>query len=139
MSSSFKLHRELMNRSVPTTGAEVREPEVGYSVLGRSSPAYGPMTTLDQPSCADVHLEPCGGLASDPILECSEPDPLKSVTAAVDSPCIGVCSTTFDDECIGCGRTVSEVAQWGGMADDQKELVWQRIILKGFPRNDKAE
>ncbi|MBZ2207185.1 DUF1289 domain-containing protein [Massilia sp. R798] len=67
----------------------------------------------------------------------SEPDPLKTVAAASDSPCVGVCSTTYDDVCIGCGRTVSEVAQWAVMTDDHKQLVWQRIVLKGFPRGDK--
>ncbi|HEY0845690.1 MAG TPA: DUF1289 domain-containing protein, partial [Noviherbaspirillum sp.] len=29
-----------------------------------------------------------------------------------DTPCVAVCSTTFDDVCRGCGRTVAEVANW---------------------------
>ena len=33
-----------------------------------------------------------------------------------DTPCVAVCSTTFDDVCRGCGRTVAEVAERVGLA-----------------------
>ena len=136
--TSLKSQLEMMSLRVPTMSVDVPKSAVVERGLGRLSPPYGPMTTTpDQPSCVDLHLESFGGHAIGPMLDISEPDPLKAVTAPVDSPCIGVCSTTFDDVCIGCGRTVSEVAQWAVMADDQKELVWQRIVLKGFPRIDK--
>lgn len=45
----------------------------------------------------------------------------------LDSPCIAVCTTLYDDVCKGCGRTYMEVAQWGAMPEDQRELVWLRI------------
>lgn len=44
-----------------------------------------------------------------------------------DSPCIGICSTLFDDECQGCGRTISEVSNWVFMSKEEKERVWARI------------
>jgi len=51
-----------------------------------------------------------------------------------DTPCVAVCSTTFDDVCRGCGRTVAEVAHWVSMSAAQKEVVWQRITAEGYPR-----
>jgi predicted Fe-S protein YdhL (DUF1289 family) len=51
-----------------------------------------------------------------------------------DTPCVAVCSTTFDPVCRGCGRTVAEVAQWVCMDAAAKEAVWQRIELEGYPR-----
>ncbi|MGJ9419898.1 DUF1289 domain-containing protein [Massilia sp. CMS3.1] len=53
-----------------------------------------------------------------------------------DTPCVAVCSTTFDDVCRGCGRTVAEVAHWVSMSAEQKECVWQRILLQGYPRRN---
>jgi uncharacterized protein len=44
-----------------------------------------------------------------------------------DSPCIGVCSTLFDDECKGCGRTVAEVSNWVFLSEDEKNSIWSRI------------
>jgi len=53
-----------------------------------------------------------------------------------DTPCVAVCSTTFDDVCRGCGRTVAEVAHWVSMPAEQKERVWQRILAEGYPRRN---
>ena len=44
-----------------------------------------------------------------------------------DSPCIGLCTTTYTDICSACGRTYVEVAQWNGMTDEQKQVIWTRI------------
>jgi predicted Fe-S protein YdhL (DUF1289 family) len=61
----------------------------------------------------------------------------KATPARPDTPCVAVCSTTFDDICRGCGRTVVEVAHWVSMSELQKELVWQRILAQGYPRRNK--
>jgi len=53
-----------------------------------------------------------------------------------DTPCVAVCSTTFDEICRGCGRTVIEVAHWVSMSDGDKEIVWQRILSQGYPRRN---
>jgi predicted Fe-S protein YdhL (DUF1289 family) len=60
-----------------------------------------------------------------------------AVPARPDTPCVAVCSTTFDEVCRGCGRTVIEVAHWVSMTPDQKELVWERILAQGYPRRNK--
>ena len=41
-----------------------------------------------------------------------------------DSPCVGVCSTLFDDVRSGCGRTADEVSHWVFMNDDEKRAIW---------------
>lgn len=48
-----------------------------------------------------------------------------------DSPCIGICSTLFDDICKGCGRTAMEVSNWVFMSDSEKQAVWERITRAG--------
>jgi predicted Fe-S protein YdhL (DUF1289 family) len=43
---------------------------------------------------------------------------------AVDSGCIGVCSTLFDAVCKGCGRTQADVDGWVFLTEDeQREAV----------------
>ena len=54
-----------------------------------------------------------------------------------DTPCVAVCSTTFDDVCRGCGRTVAEVAEWVFMSKEQKDAVWIRILAEGYPRRNR--
>jgi predicted Fe-S protein YdhL (DUF1289 family) len=53
-----------------------------------------------------------------------------------DTPCVAVCSTTFDDICRGCGRTVAEVSQWVFMTEEEKDRVWVRITAEGYPRRN---
>jgi predicted Fe-S protein YdhL (DUF1289 family) len=53
-----------------------------------------------------------------------------------DTPCVAVCSTTFDEICRGCGRTYIEVAHWVSMSDEAKEKVWVRILEQGYPRRN---
>ncbi len=53
-----------------------------------------------------------------------------------DSPCVAVCSTTFDDVCRGCGRTVIEVANWITYTREQKDVIWERILAEGYPRRN---
>lgn len=53
-----------------------------------------------------------------------------------DTPCVAVCSTTFDEICRGCGRTVLEVADWVFMSQEEKDRVWDRILSQGYPRRN---
>ncbi|MGI4717159.1 MAG: DUF1289 domain-containing protein [Janthinobacterium lividum] len=53
-----------------------------------------------------------------------------------DTPCVAVCSTTFDEVCRGCGRTYVEVANWVAMSAEEKEVVWVRILEQGYPRRN---
>ena len=48
-----------------------------------------------------------------------------------DSPCIGICSTLFDEVCQGCGRTAEEVCNWVFLSPEEKKKVWVRITAEG--------
>ena len=80
----------------------------------------------------------------------SKPSPLKPLDASnsllvgddeSDSPCIGICSTLYDEICQGCGRTLAEVSNWVFMTSEEKSIVWKRIRLEGtamrFQRKEK--
>lgn len=62
--------------------------------------------------------------------------PAERAAERPDTPCVAVCSTTFDDICRGCGRTYIEVAHWVSMTAEQKEAVWERITAQGYPRRN---
>lgn len=52
----------------------------------------------------------------------------------VPSPCISVCR--MDPEtglCIGCYRTLDEIAGWSAMADPEKRAVWQLLLERVGP------
>jgi predicted Fe-S protein YdhL (DUF1289 family) len=60
--------------------------------------------------------------------------PVDRVFTATDSPCVAVCSTLFDEICRGCGRTATEVSNWVFMTEGQRQVVWERIRVQGYPR-----
>ncbi|HSN19760.1 MAG TPA: DUF1289 domain-containing protein [Usitatibacter sp.] len=51
--------------------------------------------------------------------------------APVPSPCIKVC--VLDPEgayCTGCLRTLDEIAQWGGMTNDERRAVLEAVAAR---------
>jgi hypothetical protein len=45
------------------------------------------------------------------------------------TPCIGICSTTYGDlVCRGCKRFAHEIVQWNGFDQDQRGVVWRRLL-----------
>jgi uncharacterized protein len=49
----------------------------------------------------------------------------------VPSPCISVCR--IDEAsglCVGCLRTLDEIAAWGALGDAARRRVWQAIVLR---------
>ena len=48
-----------------------------------------------------------------------------------DSPCIGVCTTLYNEICQGCGRTLNEVSNWVFFSQEEKDSVWKRIREDG--------
>lgn len=46
----------------------------------------------------------------------------------VTTPCVGICSTVFGDVvCRGCKRYASEIIDWNGYSQDQKQAVDARL------------
>ena len=57
--------------------------------------------------------------------------------AMIDSPCVKIC--TLDARsgiCLGCGRTIDEIARWAGMSADEREKVMSD--LAGRMTKDRA-
>ena len=53
----------------------------------------------------------------------------------VPSPCINVCR--MDDAtglCVGCTRTIDEIAAWSTMSDDEKRAVWNLLEERREPQ-----
>ena len=64
----------------------------------------------------------------------SQPDPMAETShrpaGGVPSPCISVCRTDPDSGCcVGCHRTLDEIARWSAMSDAQRMEVW--MLLPG--------
>jgi predicted Fe-S protein YdhL (DUF1289 family) len=43
------------------------------------------------------------------------------------SPCIDVCRLDGNDRCIGCGRTLDEIARWSTMSAEEQRAVLERL------------
>jgi len=56
--------------------------------------------------------------------------------ADTQSPCRSICKLSADDEvCMGCGRTLDEIARWSSMSCDEKRSVSRaaaRRLDEGF-------
>jgi predicted Fe-S protein YdhL (DUF1289 family) len=59
--------------------------------------------------------------------ESEGPDPCEA-PAAVPSPCNSVCRMDPDGRyCIGCFRTLDEIAGWAGFDDARRRLIWEDL------------
>jgi len=47
----------------------------------------------------------------------------KTIVKEVKSPCISVCALNDDGLCIGCWRTVDEIAAWSSLDNEGKQDV----------------
>ena len=53
---------------------------------------------------------------------------MKPAAAVVASPCISICQMhAASGWCVGCLRTLDEIAAWGGLSDAAKRLVLQGL------------
>ena len=56
---------------------------------------------------------------------------MPAVTAPVASPCISVCRMDASTGlCVGCLRTLDEIAAWGALDDAARRRVWQAIAMR---------
>lgn len=56
------------------------------------------------------------------------PQPSMSDTAVIETPCVKIC--TLDAErrlCLGCGRTVDEIAQWAGLSAAERRRIMDAL------------
>lgn len=48
--------------------------------------------------------------------------------SGISTPCVKIC--VVDPRsllCIGCGRTIAEIAAWGGMLEDERTAIMARL------------
>ncbi len=48
-----------------------------------------------------------------------------------DSPCISVCALDDVDRCVGCGRTLEQIARWGLMSAQQQWAIIDELASRG--------
>ncbi len=53
----------------------------------------------------------------------------------IESPCVRNCCLDYDDICLGCFRSLSEITAWG-MVDNQTR---KKILLEAEQRKKKAD
>ncbi len=46
------------------------------------------------------------------------------------SPCNGVCQLGTDGTCLGCGRSLDEIAIWGQLGQDEREKIMARLTVR---------
>jgi uncharacterized protein len=55
-------------------------------------------------------------------------DPMPNIAAAIESPCISVCVLHPAAQlCLGCGRTLDEIARWGGMSGTERVRIMAEL------------
>jgi uncharacterized protein len=57
-----------------------------------------------------------------------------------DSPCINVCSLDAATQmCMGCLRTIEEIAQWAAYSDAQRDGVYRKLAARRGAYNFRNE
>ncbi len=51
-----------------------------------------------------------------------------ATTSAISSPCIGVCTLDARGCCIGCLRTLDEIAAWGSLDETERRRLMDEVL-----------
>ncbi len=58
----------------------------------------------------------------------------------VSSPCIKVCIVSGETGlCLGCGRTLAEIASWGGMNETRRRTIMAELPARLANANEGAD
>jgi uncharacterized protein len=50
------------------------------------------------------------------------------MTSLIESPCVKICAVDpVSRLCLGCGRTLPEIAQWGRFTPEQRRAIMQTL------------
>jgi len=52
----------------------------------------------------------------------------KDLPLPVLTPCIGICEVGPDESCVGCLRTLDEIARWGSMSDGERIHIMRDVL-----------
>ncbi len=50
------------------------------------------------------------------------------MSEAILSPCIGVCRIGPQGLCLGCARTLEEIAAWGSLSAAERERIMEELL-----------
>jgi len=57
--------------------------------------------------------------------------PAANLGTSVPSPCVSICKIDpASGLCVGCLRTIDEIAAWSVLDDDARRAVWARILSR---------
>jgi len=48
------------------------------------------------------------------------------------SPCIGICAVDDNGQCLGCFRTLDEIASWPTLSREQQSKLLEELPKRGF-------
>lgn len=57
-------------------------------------------------------------------------DPQRELYPA--SPCISVCTLDDDDRCLGCGRTLQQIAHWAKLSKEEQWAIVDQLAQRGL-------
>lgn len=71
------------------------------------------------------------------------PDPIAAPVwrrAEIDSPCVQICVVSRDTgHCVGCGRTIDEIAQWSQMTAEARATICAELPARLAVRPSRSE
>jgi predicted Fe-S protein YdhL (DUF1289 family) len=56
--------------------------------------------------------------------------PPSVLLSRLDSPCVNVCTLDAQKVCIGCGRTIEDIAVWSRLGDEERRAVCERAARR---------
>jgi len=59
-------------------------------------------------------------------------DAALSAEAGVPSPCIDICRLDSQGLCIGCRRTIEEIAEWSRASEARRREILRAVDLRGM-------
>jgi predicted Fe-S protein YdhL (DUF1289 family) len=61
------------------------------------------------------------------MLVCGYGGLLRKMSSQISTPCIQVCKLNAHQECIGCGRSLEEIAQWQQYSEPTRQAIMKRL------------
>jgi predicted Fe-S protein YdhL (DUF1289 family) len=52
------------------------------------------------------------------------------IDASVPSPCVDICRLDAQGLCIGCRRTIDEIAEWSGASEARRREILRQLTLR---------
>jgi uncharacterized protein len=56
--------------------------------------------------------------------------PALPIDAPAPSPCVDICRLDAQGLCIGCRRTIDEIAEWSGASEARRREILRQLVLR---------